>query len=83
MLVIFLFMPLYAAAVLIGGSEFIATHFGMPYEPALLVFAVIMAAYVMAGGLKGVMYTDALQGAIMFVGMAVLLIWPTPWWAAS
>jgi SSS family solute:Na+ symporter len=28
----------------------------------------------MVGGLKGVMYTDALQGGIMFVGMAVLLI---------
>lgn len=72
--VIFLFMPLYAAAVLIGGSEFIATHFGIHYELSLLVFAVLTAGYVMAGGLKGVMYTDALQGVIMFVGMAVLLI---------
>ena len=73
-LVIFLFMPLYTAAVLIGGSEFIATHFGIPYAPALLVFAVLTAGYVVAGGLKGVMYTDALQGGIMFVGMTVLLI---------
>ena len=73
-LVIFLLMPLYAGAVLIGGSEFIATHFQVPYEPALLMFAVLTAGYVMAGGLKGVMYTDALQGAIMFLGMAVLLI---------
>jgi len=72
--VIFLLMPVYTAAVLIGGSEFIATHFGTPYEPALLVFAVLTAGYVMAGGLKGVMYTDALQGGIMFVGMSVLLI---------
>ena len=73
-LIIFLFMPLYAAAVLIGGSEFIATHFGFPYEASLLVFAVLTAGYVMAGGLKGVMYTDALQGVIMFVGMGVLLV---------
>lgn len=73
-LVIFLVMPLYTGAVLIGGSEFIATHFGFPYEASLLVFAVLTAGYVMAGGLKGVMYTDALQGAIMFVGMAVLLV---------
>ena len=27
------------------------------------------------GGLKGVMYTDALQGVIMFVGMAILIIY--------
>ncbi len=74
-LVIFLFMPLYSAAVLIGGSEFIATHFGIPYALSLLIFAVLTAGYVLAGGLKGVMYTDALQGAIMFIGMSVFLIW--------
>lgn len=73
-LVIFLVMPLYAAAVLIGGSEFIAMHFGASYEWSLLAFATLTAAYVMIGGLKGVMYTDALQGAIMFAGMAVLLV---------
>lgn len=72
-LVIFLFIPLYAAAVLIGGSEFIATKFGFDYNIAVFVFAVIIAVYVVVGGLKGVMYTDALQGAIMFVGMLILL----------
>ncbi len=74
-LVIFLFIPLYAAAVLIGGCEFIAARFGVPYPAALLIFSAIVASYVVVGGLKGVMYTDALQGAIMFVGMAVLLVW--------
>jgi len=74
-LVIFLFIPLYAAAVLIGGCAFIASQFGITYETALLVFSVIIAAYVIMGGLKGVMYSDALQGSIMFVGMLVLLIW--------
>ncbi len=74
-LIIFLFMPLYAAAVIIGGTEFITAQFKVDYNTALLVFAVIVAAYVIAGGLKAVMYTDALQGVIMFVGMAVLLVW--------
>ena len=73
-IVIFLFIPLYAAAVLIGGCEFIATKFGMDYNIALLVFSVIIAAYVIMGGLKGVMYSDALQGSIMFIGMIALLI---------
>jgi SSS family solute:Na+ symporter len=73
-LVIFLFMPLYAAAVLIGGCAFIASQFGIDYNTALLVFSVLIAAYVIVGGLKGVMYTDALQGTIMFVGMIILLI---------
>ena len=73
-LVIFLFIPLYAAAVLIGGSVFVATAFDVPYPAALLVFTVIIAAYVIVGGLKGVMYSDALQGTIMFVGMFALLV---------
>ena len=73
-LLIFLFVPLYAAAVLIGGSAFIASSFSVDYNVALLVFSVVIAAYVVMGGLKGVMYTDALQGAIMFVGMLILLV---------
>ncbi len=72
-LIIFLFIPLYAAAVLIGGCAFIASQFGISYEVALFVFSAIIAVYVIMGGLKGVMYTDALQGSIMFIGMIVLL----------
>jgi len=72
--IIFLFIPLYAAAVLIGGSVFVASVFEMPYPAALLLFSVIIAAYVIVGGLKGVMYSDALQGTIMFVGMFALLV---------
>jgi SSS family solute:Na+ symporter len=73
-LIIFFFMPLYGAAVLIGGTEFVSTQLGVDYDVAMLVFSVVVAAYVFAGGLKGVMYTDALQGVIMFVGMVTLLI---------
>ncbi len=73
-LVIFFFIPLYASAVLIGGCAFISKQFGMSYETALLLFSAIIALYVIMGGLKGVMYTDALQGTIMFVGMLTLLI---------
>jgi SSS family solute:Na+ symporter len=71
---IFLFMPLYAAAVMTGGSVFAAAQFGISFETALLLFAVITAAYVIPGGLKAVMYTDTLQGAIMLLGMIVLVV---------
>jgi SSS family solute:Na+ symporter len=73
-LVIFCFMPLYAMAVIIGGAEFIAPVFHISYDAALYLFAVVVAAYVIAGGIKGVMLTDALQGAVMLVGMAILLV---------
>lgn len=72
-LVIFCFMPLYATAVIIGGAEFIGPIFHVSYETALYIFSLIVAAYVIAGGLKGVMMTDALQGLIMLIGMIILI----------
>jgi SSS family solute:Na+ symporter len=72
--VIFISMPLYAAVVLIGGARFIESIFDLDFTLALTFFSIIIAAYVIAGGLKGVMYTDALQGTIMFLSMFFLLI---------
>ena len=69
-----LFMPLYASAVLIGGTQFIVAYFHTDYHMALLVFSIIITGYVLAGGLKGVMLTDALQGTIMFIAMIILLV---------
>jgi SSS family solute:Na+ symporter len=73
-LVIFLGMPMYAAAVLIGAGRFMETTLNISFETSLLIYSVIICAYVLWGGLKGVMYTDALQGTIMFVGMVILLV---------
>jgi len=70
---IFLFMPLYSAAVMTGGSVFAATQFGIDFEVALLLFALITAAYVIPGGLKAVMYTDTMQGFVMVFAMLFLL----------
>ncbi len=74
-LVIFLAMPLYAGSVIIGGAQFVAQTLAINYEVALLFFVAIVALYVIMGGMKGVMYTDAFQGGIMFIGMTFLLIW--------
>ena len=67
-------MPLYAAAVLIGGARFVEVQLDMDYHTALLVFATITVGYVLFGGLKGVIYTDAFQGVIMLAGMVTLLV---------
>ncbi len=72
-LIIFLSMPLYAAVVLIGGARFIEEVLLIDFDIALIFFSLIIAAYVITGGIKGVMYTDALQGVIMFIGMIFLL----------
>ena len=73
-LLIFLGMPIYTAAVMIGAGQFISQSLGINYDIALFFFAAIVAVYVIMGGLKGVMYTDAFQGSLMFIGMFILLI---------
>ena len=74
-MVIFIGMPLYAAVVMKGGAVFIEEVFNINYNLALLIFTLIVAAYVISGGIKSVLYTDALQAVIMFFCMALLLVW--------
>ncbi len=73
-LMVFLFMPIYAAAVMMGASQFLVVNLNIGYEMALFMFSAVVALYVIMGGLKGVMYADALQGSVMFLGMIFLLI---------
>ncbi|KAA6338032.1 sodium:solute symporter [termite gut metagenome] len=71
--VIFLGMPIYASVVMKGGAVFIEEIFQIDFNISLLIFTLVIAAYVIAGGIKGVMYTDALQAIIMFGCMLFLL----------
>jgi len=71
-LLVCLFMPLYSSAVLIGGARVLENF--MDYDLALIAFAVIIAFYVVIGGIRGVMYVDAFMGGIMVLGMVALLI---------
>ena len=73
-ILIFCAMPIYAAVVLIGAARFMESSLMLNFNVALLVLAIVICGYVLFGGLKGVMYTDALQGSIMFIGMLILLI---------
>ena len=73
--IIFIGMPLYTAVVMKGGAVFIEQMFEIDFHVALLAFTLIVAAYVISGGIKGVLYTDALQAVIMFVCMLFLLFW--------
>ena len=72
--VVFIGMPLYTAVVMKGGAVFIEKMFNMDYNVALLVFTIVVAAYVITGGIRGVLYTDAFQAIIMVAFMLSLLI---------
>ena len=73
-LIIFIFIPLYSSVVLIGGARFLQEVMMIDYTWALCVFASVVALYVIFGGLKGVMYNDALMGTVMIAGMLLLLV---------
>ena len=75
-LLIVIMMPIYCAAVLKGGVNSVAVLTGLTeyYDAILIILAVIVGVYVVYGGIIAVMYNDALQAAIMFVGMLVILI---------
>lgn len=73
-LLIFLFMPIYASAILKGSADFIAKYYGISFITALGILIVLISVYVTFGGLKGIMYADAFQGGIMFLGMLFILV---------
>ena len=73
-MIIFIFIPLYSSVVLIGGARFLEEVMMIPYSWSLAIFAGVVAVYVIFGGLKGVMYIDALMGSVMIGGMLLLLV---------
>ena len=75
-ILIIVMMPIYAAAVLKGGVNSLAVITGLTeyYDYILIALAVIVAVYVVYGGIIAVMYNDAFQAAIMFIGMVVILV---------
>lgn len=75
-ILIIVMMPIYTAAVLKGGVNSLATITGLTeyYNYILIALSLVVAVYVVFGGIIAVMYNDALQAAIMFAGMLVILV---------
>jgi solute:Na+ symporter, SSS family len=71
--VIAIFLIAYSAAVFKGTASLIQQTFGTSYTTAIVVFTVIVAVYVLLGGLFAVLWTDTVQGFIMLFGLAILL----------
>ena len=73
--IIFIGMPLYTAVVIKGGAVFIEQYFDINLDIAILIFTLIVALYVIPGGIKGVLYTDVFQACIMLACMSFMLFW--------
>ncbi|MBM3705170.1 MAG: sodium:solute symporter family protein [Actinobacteria bacterium] len=73
-IIVFVLMPLYAGAVMIGAARFIEETLHLQFVWSLVIFTVIIAAFVIAGGIKGVLYNDTFEGTLMLIGMIVLIV---------
>ena len=71
-IIIIVMMPIYCAAVLKGGVNSLAVITGLDYNLMLLILSLVVALYVVYGGIIAVMYNDALQALIMLAGMVVI-----------
>lgn len=72
-IVILVGMPVYCAAVMLGGVNFVTSSFNnVSKDLILILFAIITGVYVVYGGIIAVIYNDALQAGIMFVGMIIV-----------
>ncbi|WP_110113295.1 sodium/pantothenate symporter [Bacillus sp. CGMCC 1.16541] len=71
-IIVFLFSSL--AAQWVGGARLIESIVGISYQSALTIFAITVLLYVSIGGFRAVVVTDTLQGVVMFLGTAILLV---------
>lgn len=71
-IVIFLFSAM--AAQWVGGGRLIESITGLSYTTAIFIFTLTLLLYVIFGGFRAVVLTDAFQGMIMLVGTVAILI---------
>jgi Na+/proline symporter len=73
-LIIAIFMIAYTSAVFLAISSLFVVTFGIPYEVCVIIFTVVVGIYIIVGGLYAVMWTHAIQGVLMVVGMLILTV---------
>ena len=73
-LIIAVFMVAYTSAVFLAISSLFVATFGIPYEVCVIVFTIVVGVYLIVGGLYAVMWTHAIQGVLMVVGMLILTV---------
>ena len=55
-------------------ATFTPSHLDPEYVLTLVLFSVGVVAYVVYGGFRAVVWTDVMQGVIMFLGVALMLV---------
>lgn len=67
-------LVIYGSAVFKGAAVMVAGVLPVSVNTALLVLVAVVGLSVVCGGLRGVLYTEALQGLVMIIGVGALLL---------
>lgn len=73
-LVVFVFLIPYTASVYNGLSRLFESAFHIPYDWCIIGMAVFTAIYVIIGGYQATAINDFVQGIIMLIGIAAVVI---------
>ncbi|AAP95594.1 sodium/panthothenate symporter [[Haemophilus] ducreyi] len=57
----------------IGAGRLLEITLGIPYQTAIIIFAVTVGIYTFIGGFRAVVLTDTIQGVMMLLGTSLLL----------
>lgn len=69
------FMTGLIAGQLIGGGVALDALVGIPYTPAVLVMAAFMIIYMHIAGYRGVIWSDAIQSAVLFIVLSAVFVY--------
>lgn len=73
-IVILVFFTFYTSSGLVGGAILFESSFGMSYETALWIGAIVIISYTFLGGFLAVSWTDFFQGILMFLALVIVPI---------
>lgn len=72
--IVFIFLIPYTASVYNGLSRLFGMAFNIPYSACIMGMAALTAVYVILGGYKATAINDFVQGIIMLIGIAAVVI---------
>lgn len=77
------FLGVYASAVIKGAALLLAQILPLPLWSLIWLVALLVGFAVFVGGLRGVLYTEAMQGLVMLLGICMLVWAVGASWARS
>lgn len=73
-IVTLVFFTFYTSSGMVGGAKLFEASFGLSYDQALWIGALVIVSYTFLGGFLAVSWTDFTQGILMFLALIIVPI---------